>query len=246
MDILAARKRAAELAKKQPEPKEAASPQAPASELPAPKNVPAAAASTLPEPAAAAEPRTGEPQPPTPPETQSSQPTPGQEIQTAQEEGGEGRLAGEDAGEAAEEAAVPDLEGLAVRVSSEEYLMPIEQVREVLKIRETTPVPHAPEHAPGVISLRGDILPVVDLGKRLGLPQGTRDEKSRIVVVGLDDEEAGLIVDRVTGVVRYPADAVGPAPENLGHGGGSEYLKGIVRKQGKLYILLDIAKAAGT
>ena len=228
MDILAARKRAAELAKKQIEPKEA---------LAAPVSVP-----EQPEPA---------PQPPrvqanedvpqpAPVEASLPQQVPEPETQTYADAD-----AGAEIEEEAAEPAVPDVESLAVRIATEEYLMPIEQVREVLKIREATPVPHAPEHSPGVISLRGDILPVIDLGKRLGLPQGTRDDKSRIVVVGLDDEDAGLIVDRVTGVVRFPADAVGPAPENVEQGGGAEYLKGIVRKEGKLYILLDIEKAAG-
>jgi hypothetical protein len=88
----------------------------------------------------------------------------------------------------------------------------------VLKIRQATPVPHAKDHVTGMISLRGTVLPVIDLTKRLGLAAGTRDDKSRIVVVGLDDEEAGLIVDRVTGVVRFLPNAIEPVPETVEQG----------------------------
>jgi purine-binding chemotaxis protein CheW len=147
-----------------------------------------------------------------------------------------------------EEAAAPavqELETLAFRLGSEEYLVMVEQVKEVLKMRDLTPVPHAPQYVPGVISLRGTVLPVIDLAKRLGLAPGVRDEKSRIIVVGLDDEDAGLIVDRVMGVVRFLPDAIQPAPDTVEQGAGAEFLKGIVRKDGKLYILLDLEKAAG-
>lgn len=147
-----------------------------------------------------------------------------------------------------EEAIEPEaqeLESLAFRLGSEDYLVAVEQVKEVLKIRDVTPVPHALDFVPGVISLRGNVLPVIDLAKRLDLTPGVQDEKSRIIVVGLDDEDAGLIVDRVTGVVRFLPDEVQPAPETVAQGHGAEYLKGIVRKEGKLYILLDLEKATG-
>jgi purine-binding chemotaxis protein CheW len=148
--------------------------------------------------------------------------------------------------EEAEEAAEPvvqELETLAFRLGSEEYVVMVEQVKEVLKLRDLTPVPHAPAYVPGVISLRGAVLPVIDLAKRLSLAPGVRDEKSRIMVVSVEDEDAGLIVDRVLGVVRFLPDTIQPAPETGER--GSEFLKGIVRKEGKLYILLDLEKAVG-
>ncbi len=148
-------------------------------------------------------------------------------------------------GEEAAEPGAEVLEMLSFRLGGEEYVIMVEQVREVLKLRETTPVPHAPAYVLGVISLRGAVLPVIDLGRRLGLAGGVRDEKSRIIVVGIGEEEAGLIVDRVTGVVRFPPEAVKPAPETIEQGAGAEYLKGIARKEEKLYILLDLEKAVG-
>lgn len=137
-----------------------------------------------------------------------------------------------------------ELEMLSFLLDAEEYLVLVEQVKEVLKVMEITPVPHTPAYITGVISLRGTVLPVYDLRKRLGLADGVRGEKSRVVVVSLDDEDVGLLVDRVTGVVKLMSDAIRPAPENIEQ--GAEFLRGIARKNDKLYILLDLEKATAS
>ncbi len=145
--------------------------------------------------------------------------------------------------EAAEEAPVREIELLSFRLGGEEYAVTVDDVREVLNLRDLTPVPNTPGYVLGVTSLRGAMLPVVDLCKRLGLTPGVRDDKSRIIVVNPDEEDVGLIVDRVTGVLRIMPDAVKPAPENVEQ--GAEFLRGIVRRDDKLYILLDLQKAVG-
>lgn len=168
--------------------------------------------------------------------------------QTAPQEPGQAAPAEEAAqhaagGETAEQAA-SDIELLCFRLGSEEYAVMVADVREVLKVRELTQVPNAPEYISGVASLRGAMLPVIDLCKRLGITPGARDEKARIIVASPDEEDVGLLVDRVTGVVKIAPDAVKPAPETIEH--GADYLRGIVRKGEKLYIVLDLLKAAGT
>jgi len=136
-----------------------------------------------------------------------------------------------------------EIEILTFRLGGEEYALMVDSVQEVLKNRELTIVPNTPDYILGVISLRGAMLPVIDLCKRLGFASGARDEKSRIIIVAPDEEDAGLIVDRVTGVHRIMEDAIKPVPENIEHGG--EFLRGIVRKDDKLYIVLDLVKAIG-
>lgn len=136
-----------------------------------------------------------------------------------------------------------EIELLSFRLSGEEYAVTVDHVKEVLKNRDMTSVPNAPDYVLGVTGLRGEVLPVIDLCKRLGLPAGTRDDKSRIIVVSLNEEEAGIVVDRVTGVIRIADDAIRPTPETIEH--GAEFLRGIVRKDNRLYILLDIEKAVG-
>jgi purine-binding chemotaxis protein CheW len=144
---------------------------------------------------------------------------------------------------AAGEIHAQEIEMLSFRLGSEEYVLPVEDVREVLKSRELTIIPNSPLHVLGVTSIRGAVLPVIDLGRRLGLPPAVRDEKARIIIISPDDEEAGILVDRVTGVVRLSPDAIRPAPETVEQ--GAEFLKGIARKDDRLYILLDLHKAVG-
>ena len=146
------------------------------------------------------------------------------------------------------EPAAPEqtLEMLSFLLGSEEYVVPVEQVREILTPKEITPVPHTADHLLGVCSLRGTVMPVIDLNRRLGLPASEREEKSRIVVVSLGrDDQVGLFVDRVRGVVRFLSSAVRPAPDTVEQGSGAEFLKGIVRKDDRLYILLDVEKTVG-
>ncbi len=249
MDILAARKKAAERSKKKAETIE--SPPAATHEQ-EPVVVPSATAEApVPAPPMAA-PEAANVRQPAPERAavvpveaaNVDQPPAAEQAAPAIDDGEDIFDAGFDEEEASEPA-VRETETLAIRLGSEDYLVPVERVREVLKIREATPVPHAMDHVSGMISLRGTVLPVIDLAKRLGLGAGVRDDKSRIVVAGLDDEEVGLIVDRVTGVVRFLPGAVEPVPETVEQGIGAEYLSGIVRREGKLYILLDLEKAAG-
>jgi purine-binding chemotaxis protein CheW len=136
-----------------------------------------------------------------------------------------------------------EIEMLSFRLGGEEYAVPVSDVREVLKIIQLTIVPNTPNYILGVMSLRGTMLPIIDLCRRFGLPAGDQDQKSRIVVVSSADEEVGLLVDRVTGVFSILPDEIKPAPENIEQ--GAEYLRGIVRQEERLYILLDLERAVG-
>jgi len=137
-----------------------------------------------------------------------------------------------------------ETEMLAFLLSGEEYVVAVGQVNEVLKMWSLTTVPNSPEHILGVSSLRGTMLTIIDLGKRLGLGAAAMNEKSRVVVVTVDDEKVGFIVDRVTGVVKLSPDLVRAVPETVEH--GVEFLRGIARKDERLFILLDLDKAAGS
>ncbi len=136
-----------------------------------------------------------------------------------------------------------ELEMLAFLLGDEEYVVPVDLVGEVLTPREVTPVPHVPSYMVGVCSLRGMVLPVIDLKRRLGLEEGVRDEKSRIIVAALGpDDRVGLFVDRVRGVVKILPSSVRPAPETVDQAEGAAFLRGIARKDDRLYIILDVEK----
>ena len=219
MDILAARKRAAEQAKAARETRDAAP-----IIVPEPERRDQPAVSSVPELQDAG------------PAVDDRTPGPVQSAPAVQERS-------DDVLDTPEEGSEQEQEMLAFLLGTEEYVVPVDQVQEVLKPREITPVPHTPDYLLGVCSLRGTVLPVVDLARRLGFAPGTRDDKSRIIVTGSDaDDRIGLLVDRVRSVVRFPASAVRPVPDTVEQ--GVEFLRGIARRDQRLFILLDVEKAA--
>jgi purine-binding chemotaxis protein CheW len=132
---------------------------------------------------------------------------------------------------------------LCVRVSDETYGINIMEIKEIITPRETTEVPRAPAFVLGVLSLRGVIIPVLDLRERLGLGQGSRTGRERIVVVKQGDGFSGLLVDEVIHVIRIGSDSFEPPPAVL-EGSDRDFVAGIGRKDGMMVILLNLARIA--
>jgi purine-binding chemotaxis protein CheW len=130
---------------------------------------------------------------------------------------------------------------LAFRLAKEEYAVDIAAVGEIVKPRAVTEVPFAPAFCPGIVSLRGRIVTIMDLRRRLGLPAGELGRGARIVVAHDAGRTVGLLVDGVTGVVRLPAGAVEPVPVVVG-GVDGEFLHGLGRIDGRLLILLNLPR----
>lgn len=106
-----------------------------------------------------------------------------------------------------------DEQVVVFRLGSEEFGVPIDSVQEIVRVPETlTHVPKAPDAVEGVINLRGSVLPVVDLRRRLGLASVARNEGQRIVVLLIKGARTGFIVDAVAEVLKVPRQAIEPAP----------------------------------
>ena len=114
----------------------------------------------------------------------------------------------------------------------------IRLVREINRSVATTPVPHAAATVRGVINLRGDVLTILDVAARLGLPHADVSCESRIVIVNWAAERIGLFVDRVGDVVRTAGLELAPPPANL-HGWDRRMLVGVCRVDGELLVLLE-------
>ena len=99
---------------------------------------------------------------------------------------------------------------LCVRVEISPYAVPVENVREIVRVRPITPIPRTASCVRGVISLRGEIIQVIDLRMRLGMAAAALTKAHRIVVVQADDGRvAGLLVDEVREVLRVSESAIG-------------------------------------
>ncbi len=127
------------------------------------------------------------------------------------------------------------------RLGHEEYSLDILKVQEIIRHMELTRVPRTPEFVDGVINLRGKVIPVLDLRRRFGLSASERTTDTRIIVVDVDHTTVGLKVDAVSEVLRLPSDTVEPPPSIVA-GADSDYIKGVGKLDGRLIILLDVAK----
>lgn len=135
---------------------------------------------------------------------------------------------------------VETLEVLGFVLGNEDYALPLTAVREILKVPPITEVPRAPSDVLGILSLRGTVVTLVDLRRRIGLPEGPFDRKTRVLVVQRAEEPIGLLVDAVTEVVRLKRDEIEdrPAVPGTRH---SEYLAGVARPGAALYVLLNLS-----
>lgn len=127
------------------------------------------------------------------------------------------------------------------KLGEEEYGVDILQVKTIERMMPITRVPKAPSFVEGVINLRGEIVPVIDLKKRFDLPPSQITDNTRIIIVSLEDITVGMIVDSATEVIQLPQEAIEPAP-NITSSIDSSFLDGVGKLNGKLLILLNLSK----
>jgi purine-binding chemotaxis protein CheW len=135
------------------------------------------------------------------------------------------------------------LEYLCFRVSAEIYGINIMDIKEIIKPREVTEVPRAPSFVSGVISLRGVIIPIIDMLERLGLPRETVTGRERVIVVKHGESFSGLLVDEIIQVVHISKDCLEAAPAVL-EGIDRDFVSGIGRADGRMIILLNLENVA--
>jgi purine-binding chemotaxis protein CheW len=109
-------------------------------------------------------------------------------------------------------AAGEDLQILSFEVGAQTYCVPVGAVREIRGVTPATPLPDAPPYVRGVINLRGQVMPVIDLSERLGKGVAQDSARQVIIVVEHHDDVAGLLVDAVCDSFIVPADAISPPP----------------------------------
>lgn len=106
--------------------------------------------------------------------------------------------------------------------------MDILKVQDINKLTEMTNVPQAPDYVKGILNLRGQIVTILDLGKKLGLSETRKGADNRNIIVNSEDEYIGLLVDRISDVVRADVDAIEPPPANIGELQG-KYFEGVLK-----------------
>ena len=130
---------------------------------------------------------------------------------------------------------------VSFKLGSEEYGVDIAQVQEINRMVAVTHVPRAPQFMEGVINLRGQLIPIIDLRARFGMPRTEHTKNTRIVVTEIGTKRVGMVVDSVSEVLRLAVDQIEPAPEMI-TGVDTEYIRGVGKIEDRLIILLDLAK----
>ncbi|WP_456434221.1 chemotaxis protein CheW [Thermosulfuriphilus sp.] len=126
-------------------------------------------------------------------------------------------------------------------LGEEEYGFPITQIQEINRLGEISRVPKTPSFVEGVTNLRGEVIPVIDLRKRFEIPARELDDRTRLIIVHISGQKAGLIVDWVNEVTRLPKESITSPPTMLSCQIDLRFISGIAqREDGQIIIILDV------
>lgn len=117
----------------------------------------------------------------------------------------------------------------------------IADVVQIVQMQPVTEVPEFPDYAKGIITLRGLIIPIIDVRARFHMPQKEYDDRTCIIVCSMNDNFIGFIVDRVDEVTRIPKSEISPPP-TLANENIAEYLRGVSQRDKQLILLMDMKK----
>jgi purine-binding chemotaxis protein CheW len=135
---------------------------------------------------------------------------------------------------------------ISFSIGSERFGVEILVVQEIIMMSNITEIPNSPDFVEGVINLRGNIIPVLDLRKRLRL-RGYRDFReyapgTRILVVEIEGNVTGFIVDSVAKVISVTASKITPPPDIIVAGVQSQYISGVVHLDEGILVILDFRR----
>lgn len=133
----------------------------------------------------------------------------------------------------------PVLQWVTYHLDNEVYGVNVMQVQEVLRVTEIAPVPGAPDYVLGIINLRGNVVTVIDTRKRFGLSSKEPNDLSRIIVVEVDENVIGMLVDSVAEVVYLHQSEIGPTP-TVSSDENSYFIQGVSNRGETLLILVDV------
>jgi purine-binding chemotaxis protein CheW len=134
---------------------------------------------------------------------------------------------------------------ISFTVGAEEYGLELLRVKEVIRMRQITWLPKAPSCVKGIINLRGDVIPIVDLRERFGLAAQEQTAITRMIVVEVEGRMVGMVVDSASQVVRIPADQFDPPPTAMG-ALSRDFITAVGKMDEKLIIMIDVDRVLST
>lgn len=126
-------------------------------------------------------------------------------------------------------------------VGEEKFAIDISEVHEINRFEQISRIPDLPDHVMGVIDLRGMVIPVINLAEKLGIQNQDVTKDTRIIVIGLNGDKTGILVDSVSEVIRVSMNNL-DRPPSIIQNVNSEYIRGILRKNDQLIVVLDFLR----
>ncbi|GAB6098125.1 chemotaxis protein CheW [Halanaerocella petrolearia] len=124
-------------------------------------------------------------------------------------------------------------------IGKEKFGIKITRIHEIIRMKEITELPDASEYFAGIINLRGDIISVIDLQRRFGIKEAEVTDDTRIIVVGYEGQDVGLIVDAVSEVVHIDKEEIDDPPQSM-VSIKNDYLTGIAKVEEDMINILDL------
>ena len=129
---------------------------------------------------------------------------------------------------------------MTFEIADQDYGIDVMHVTEIVGLQDIAVVPDVPHFVKGMINLRGNVVPVIDVRLRFGLTEGEYDDRTCVVVVTLETSTIGMIVDRVNEVRVITQDKISPPPQGGVSSTGGQYITGLGRDGEDVTVLLDI------
>lgn len=125
------------------------------------------------------------------------------------------------------------------KLGKEEYGIDIMRVLEIIDYREVTPIPELPEYIEGMVNIRSDIYPIVNLRKRFRLKGQVVDTESKIILMNLEELKVGFVVDSVCEILSISEDMIQRTPKFIAKY-QSKYITGVTKQNDRMILLLDV------
>ena len=140
------------------------------------------------------------------------------------------------------------LQLVTFQLGEELYGVDIMDVKEIVKVQDVRPIPNAPYYVEGIINLRSEIIPIINLHKRFHIKKLAsevadefEEDEGGFIILDIEGNKIGIIIDRVARVITVDRGEIKPPPQML-CGIGTEYIEGVVRQDASYLIILDTRK----